>query len=231
MQEFSLLVWNVHKENRTKRFEQTLESLLERFSPDIVLFQEAVLDEKSALLANYLQENGKNIDLPNKTYGVLSASKFPIVEKEQIKTSYKEFFIATKKSLLITTYNIGETLVTVVNLHAINFVPHNIFQKELQKLQERLQTIDTPLIVAGDFNTWSQTRLDMIELFAKNLTLTFAKIEQNHHIKTFNDKPLDHIFYRSLTLKTAQAIDTKNISDHNALYALFEYNTITPPIE
>lgn len=221
MVSFSLLVWNVHKENRTKPFEQMLSSLLERLNPNIVLFQEAVLGQENTALKHYLQEDGKNIELPNKTFGVLSASQFPIVEKEQITTTYKEFFVATKKSLLITTHDIDGKLITAVNLHAINFVPHNLFQKELFTLQNKLKTIDTPLIVAGDFNTWSQSRLNMLQSFAQELNLTMAQIQHKQHLKTFNDKPLDHIFYRSLVLQKALAIDTGEISDHNALYAVF----------
>ena len=222
METFSLLVWNVHKENHTKPFEAMLTSLLERFTPDIVLFQEALLDQPSVPLNEFSKVNGKNIDLPNKSFGVLSASKFPIIEKEQINSTYKEFFIATKKTLLITTHDIQGALLTVVNLHAINFVPHTLFNQELTKLQKRLDSIQTPLIIAGDFNTWSDKRLEILHKFADTLSLTQANIEHNHHIKSFNDRALDHIFFRELHLKDAQAIDTQNISDHNALYACFK---------
>ena len=222
--QFGLLVWNLHKENGTKSFNKTLLSLLQKFDPDILLFQETNLNANTLPLAKFHQENNANITLPTKSYGVLNASKFPIIEKEKLLTRYHEFFIATKKSLLITTHKIDDKLLKVVNLHAINFVPHSIFKKELHTLEKKLQNINTPLIVAGDFNTWSKTRLEILKRFVQNLDLKQANIENSSHIKCYRKKPLDHILYRSLHLRKATAIDTKNVSDHNALYALFEYN-------
>ncbi len=220
MKPFSVLVWNVHKENTTKEFENTLQSLLENYNPDIVLFQEAVLQDHNNL-KGYAKEHSDNIKLPHKTFGVLSASKFDIIEKDDITTTYKEFFVATKKTLLITTHKIFDKTVTVVNIHAINFVPQKLFEKELNRLYEKLKYIDTPLIIAGDFNTWSKKRLSFLNDFAKHLGMNLAEIKDAHNIKCFGNKPLDHILYKNVTLKEAFAIDTKNVSDHNAILALF----------
>lgn len=221
---FGLLVWNVHKENTSQPFKKTFSSLLQRFEPDILLLQEVVLNEEILHTKEFHQEKGANIVLPTVSYGVLSASKVPILNKERLQTQYKEFFIATKKSLLITTHSIANHSLTVVNLHAINFVPHIVFKIELKILEKKLHHINTPLIVAGDFNTWSKRRLKTLQSFAQKLGLEIAHLEDCQHIKSYQGKQLDHILYRSLTLQKAMAVDTQDVSDHNALYALFEYN-------
>lgn len=222
MQQFSVLVWNLHKENHTDRFTSTLSALLQEYEPDIVLFQEVALHQHIPLLSHYNQTTHNNIQFANNSFGVLSASKLPIVEKQKITTHYKEFYIATKKSLLITTHLLDNHPVTVVNTHAINFVPHSVFEKELHRLMDRLSIINHPLIVTGDFNTWSDTRLNLLKSFATQLSLQPAEIEQQHHIKSFYQKPLDHLLYSKLSLQKAIAIDTKDVSDHNPIYGVFE---------
>ena len=77
------------------------------------------------------------------------------------------------------------------------------------------------MIVVGDFNSWSNKRVNILEAFKSELSLTKAEVSMSHHIKHIFYKPLDHVFYRELDLVQAEAIDTKKISDHNPIYAKF----------
>ncbi len=43
------------------------------------------------------------------------------------------------------------------------------------------------------------------------------------HIKAYRKQPLDFIFYRDLWLKEAQAINIREVSDHNPIYARFAF--------
>ena len=61
-----------------------------------------------------------------------------------------------------------------------------------------------------------------LEGFKEALSLQKALIQEEHHVKHIFSKPIDHIFYRELRLIKAEAIDTKKVSDHNPLYAVFE---------
>ena len=225
-QSFSVLCWNVHKEMGEAAFERAFSHLLTRYDPHLLLLQEAVLEPHAMhSLTHYNLASVKNIDFTKKGYGILSASRFELLCEVPIKTESRELYCMTKKSLLITAHPLGEREVLhVVNLHAINFVSHRVFLYELGRLKEYLQQIDTPLIVAGDFNTWSVKREKHLEAFAAMLGLERVEMEDAHHIKRLWEKPLDHIFYRELKLLRARAIDTKKVSDHNPIWAEFRYN-------
>ena len=223
---FALISWNVHKEMGQAAFEKSFAKLLAKYDPHLVLLQEAVLEPHTMhLLAHYNLASVKNIDFTKKGYGVLSASRFELLCEVPLKTESRELYCMTKKSLLLSAHAISENAILhVVNLHAINFVSHRVFMYELQRLLERLMEIKTPLIVAGDFNTWSKKRQKHLEEFAAALGLKRVEMEDAHHIKSHWKKPLDHIFYRDLELLRARAIDTKKISDHNPIWAEFRYN-------
>ena len=131
--------------------------------------------------------------------------------------------IATCKSQLISQHRLSNgKLLYMVNLHAINFVSLKSFTLELEKIKRELQHYSGAMIIGGDFNNWSTKRVKVLEAFQKDLSLEKADIDAYHHIKHVFSKPLDHIFYRGITLLKAEAIDTKKVSDHNPIYATFQ---------
>ncbi len=220
---FSLLCWNVHKEMGRPPFDETFRYLLHRYRPDLLALQEAVLDPRTARrLPGYNYAAALNIGMGRKAFGVLSAGRCRFTQTVGIKTARREMHIATRKSLLITVHPLRNgTQLTVVNLHAINFVSGAIFIEETERLLEHLRPVRGALIVTGDFNTWSKKRLLYLETFAATIGLSAAKIADGHHIKQLFDKPLDHLYYRDLQLEEARAIDTGKVSDHNPIYAKF----------
>lgn len=220
---FTLISWNVHKEMGKPAFEAALESLLHRCGADLVLLQEAVLDRfTQTSLPGYNYSAAVNLDLRYKQYGVLTAALCPIRDVFSLKTNRREMHFATKKSLLVTTHPFSDGgILTAVNLHAINFVSAAVFVEEIERLIAVLQQREGPMIVSGDFNTWSRKRLDYLERFARAINLFPAVFENGHYIKRRFAKPLDHVYYRGLTLESAEAVDTRNVSDHNPIIATF----------
>lgn len=220
---FGLLCWNVHKEMGQRPFDQTFHALQEHHRPELVLLQEAVIDPFTPdLLPHYAFASAVNIGMRRKDYGVLTAVRSTIKEAISLKTHHRELRMTTRKSLLITSHPVGEAAeLTVVNLHAINFVPASLFNKEIERLLLQLQHVNGPLIVAGDFNTWNRKRLEYVHTFAERADLICAKLDDAHHVKRRFTKPLDHLFYRGLKLNGACAIDTGPVSDHNPIVASF----------
>lgn len=221
----TLLSWNTHKELGQKAFNDTFSALLQQYSPQLVLLQEAVLDRHTQhYFEGYDIATAVNIDLRQRQYGVLTASAGAIDASLELKTQNRELRFATKKSLLISSHSLadGRTL-TAVNLHAINFVSANIFVEEINRLVETLRGRTGPMIVTGDFNTWNKKRMEYVDGFAMTINLSPAKIVNHHHIKRRFAKPLDHLYYRELTLARAEAVDTKRVSDHNPIIATFDY--------
>ncbi|MDY0233556.1 MAG: endonuclease/exonuclease/phosphatase family protein [Sulfurimonas sp.] len=220
---FSLLSWNIHKENLNPKFKLTLKELLEENSVDFLLFQEYKIDKSyDIIIDQYNYATAPNIETKKHLYGVLTASKATIAHKTAYLSKTKEFFLATKKANLITHHHFkdGSPLI-IVNLHAINFVNAKMFKAELDMLYELLYGLDCAVIVSGDFNNWGAKRIRALEEFEYSLGYQRALIEDAKHIKQFLKKPIDHIFYKNLDLLHAKAIDTKKISDHNPLIAKF----------
>jgi len=222
--EFSLLVWNIHKENQQLAFQEKLSELLHDKPSDFILFQEVKYPKSSPYnFKNYSYAIASNIETSKNIYGVLTAAKVAFEKIDSNLTTQQELGLATRKSLQITQHRLsnGEPL-NIVNLHAINFVSLKSFTLELEKIKVELFKYNGAMIIGGDFNNWSKKRVKVLESFQKELSLEKADIDEYHHIKHIFSKPLDHIFYRGVTLIKAEAIDTKKISDHNPIYAQFQ---------
>ena len=222
---FSLLVWNIHKENQQHHFIQTLDTLLLDYPSDFLLFQEVKHPKKRQYaLKEYSYALASNIETSKNIFGVTTAAKVAFESVQTSISSTREMGgIATHKSLLITEHRLSNGQnIYIVNLHAINFVSLKSFTLELAKISKVLSSYEGSMIIGGDFNNWSKRRVTALEHFQKSLGLQKAEIQEAHHVKAVFSKPLDHIFYRGLTLIKAKAIDTKSVSDHNPIYARFK---------
>jgi endonuclease/exonuclease/phosphatase (EEP) superfamily protein YafD len=221
---FSLLLWNVHKENQTKKFLTKFSALMQKYPSDILLFQEVKYPNKATF---FLHEHSfalaGNMQTSKNTFGVLTAMRSSFDRILTYLSTKKELGCISHKSFLISRHTLcnGKSLY-LVNLHAVNFVPFSSFKYEMQKIAKVLTAFEGALIVAGDFNNWSSKRLQFLSAFVDELHLKTLDVQDAHHIKHIFHKKIDHIFYRGLTLHYAQAIDTGNISDHNPIYAVFE---------
>jgi len=222
---FSLLSWNVHKEMGRAAFDKTFRALLETATPELILLQEAKLDTNTpGYFPGYNVSAAINIDLRYRQFGVLTAAKSPFHDTVGLKTNRREMHFATRKSLLITTHPFEDgSELTAVNLHAINFVSSTVFVEEIDRLRTLLQSRGGPLVVTGDFNTWSRKRMEYLGEFAHSIDLIPAAFINDHHIKQRFSKPLDHLYYRGLTLIAAEAVDTAKVSDHNPILATFRH--------
>jgi len=221
---FSLLCWNIHKENLHQGFHAKLDSLLLEYSSDFLLFQEYKLPKhKPHKLKDFSYAMAANIETQGHVYGLLTASYFGFDAKQIERTHQREFLITTRKSMLLTSHSFcdGDVL-HIVNIHGINFVSFKSFTKELKKIESILKMYSGAMIVCGDFNNWSKKRMKALEDFKEALSLQKTLIKEEHHIKHIFDKPIDHIFYKGLRLISAEAINTKKVSDHNPLHAVFK---------
>ena len=163
-----------------------------------------------------------NIETSKHLYGVMTAARIKFETVETKLTTKREVGVMTHKSQLITKHRLpnGQTL-HIVNIHAINFVSAKLFIHEMEMIKEKVKQIEGPVIIGGDFNNWTDKRAHLIEEYREELGFKQAEIIEKRHIKHLFAKPLDHIFYRGITLLHAEAIDTGRVSDHNPIYATF----------
>lgn len=221
--ELGIMCWNTQKLTLSPEFQLCLTQLLAQFPTRLLLLQEAKLALSQRLqLDGWSYAVSPNIQTPSHLFGVLTAGQCAFDDITTVLSQGRELRFATHKSQVITHHPLqgGDTLL-VANIHAINFVRHGQFNQEIAVLRQVLLQHEGPLIVAGDFNVWSRSRRLYLAQFCRAMGLKKAVMEDAKYIKTYRRQPLDFIFYRDLTLRSAIAINTPTVSDHNPIYAQF----------
>ncbi|MGF1716377.1 endonuclease/exonuclease/phosphatase family protein [Photobacterium chitinilyticum] len=217
--EFTVSVWNIYKQQR-----ENWRTALESFSQDseLVLLQEASLNTD---LRDYLDDSVWKVRMANAfkfmntPAGVMNLSS--VNAKSTCAYLAMEPWLRLPKSALLSEFALsdGSTLI-VVNLHGVNFaVGLDEYQEQLDSLRAVLGVHSGPIILAGDFNTWRQARIEVVNRFAESLGLRDVQLRKDQRIKVFG-KPLDHLYYRDLRLVRAEAPKT-DASDHNPIIASF----------
>jgi len=217
---FSLLSWNM-KKGMKEGWEEDFRRL--SYNKDLLIIQEVCLTDA---MRTSLQKVHHHWDLAlafeyrdNKT-GVLTASK---VEPGFLCTfRNKEPLIRIPKTILITRYPLsgGNQVLMVANVHLINFtltVSH--FRAQLKQLEKILSKHPGPLIVSGDFNTWNDERMAVVDNIASILDMKAVTFSENYRSTVFGNN-VDHIYYRGLELIEALSVKTTT-SDHNPLIVKF----------
>ena len=221
---FSLLLWNIHKENQKQHFKKHFTVLLQKYPSDILLFQEVKYPkEVTFFFENYSYSLAANMETRQNSFGVMTAARCSFDTVSPSLSTKKELGFISHKSILISQHRLcNGSILTLVNMHAINFVSNKSFTHEIQRLKTEISKLDGALILAGDFNTWNKQRQRALQTFTEELHLSKLDIEDSHHIKKIFTQSIDHIYYRGLKALSATAIDTQHISDHNPIHALFE---------
>lgn len=191
---------------------------------ELVLLQEAVLQGGIAQpfhLASGLEWiMAQNIGVgPGITTGPKTGSRVSALSSRVVKTLDREPLVATPKTFLITTYPFAGQTLLVLNVHAINLVSTAAFARQIEQIIGPVHDHKGPCIVAGDFNTWNESRWHLLQKAMTTLGLTRvpAAAPQWRH---FN-QVLDHVFYRDLRLVNARALLNVKSSDHVPLWAEF----------
>jgi len=218
---FSLLVWNVLKEMKSG-----WEADFRRFAgnKDLIIIQEAYL---TPALREILASKHYNWDLATAfeykkiKAGVLTASG--IEPAFVCSFREKEPLIRIPKTMLITRYPLSDRsqFLLVVNVHLINYTPSvSQLRVQLQKIEQVLSKHQGPLIVCGDFNTWSDQRMTVVNTVAGRLNLKAVTFNKDNRSLVFGH-PVDHVYYRGLELVEAVSTEVKT-SDHNPLQIKFK---------
>ena len=217
----TLVNWNIYKGQKSGWIGDLL-----RISSgsDILLLQEAVL---AGGLVDFLQIRGLYWNF-NKAFhhkgvgtGVLIASK--VRPEEHCGTRNAEPVIGLPKTALINSFAIqgtGERLI-VANIHGINFTLGTAAYKEqFGEIINILKRHVGPILVAGDFNNWTEKRNAIVDGLVEELGLTALSFEDDERSIFFGD-PVDHILYRGL-VPVAETTYEVTSSDHNPIAVTFK---------
>ena len=217
---FRLLSWNVYK-GRDRDWPETLS----RLGPgqDLILLQEAHLTEPFRRTLERLElqwSMAHAFDYRGSATGVLTATR-TLVPQSCLQRD-TEPLLRTPKSVLVSRHELEGTgmELLLVNLHGINLTTGTDgYREQLVTLAALLRRHPGPLILAGDFNNWSDRRTEILHEVAAGLDLVPLSFPEDRRSRHWGE-PVDHIFYRGLVVLSAETIET-SASDHNPLLAEF----------
>ena len=218
--QLDILVWNIYKQNRDN-WQQVLEKL--STGKQLLILQEASMTDE---FKHWLVE-GQWFGNQVRAFKALGsgAGVINIAKQAPIRAcayTQTEPWLRLPKSALYSDYNLsnGQVLV-VINIHAINFtLGTEEYTTQLTQLEMALNKHKGPILFAGDFNSWSEERLNVIQQTLRKAELIEVKYDPDQRTQFLNGLPLDHVFYRGLILKSAEAPES-DASDHNPLLVSF----------
>ena len=221
--EYSVLVWNIYKQARSGFYQEA--DFIKDF--DITLLQEI---NETRSWKSFLNNFDVDYNFAISFYDDGIASGVGVFSKVQLskvwfdRSSAREPVIKTPKMTIMGELNIHgrEDKLMVVSIHGINFVRNKFFNGQIHAIVEKLRAHQGPMIWAGDFNTWNKSRLWYMNYRLQELKLVKVKLKDDHYIKRFTGKPLDHVFARGLEVSNASALNRKESSDHNPMVFDFE---------
>lgn len=225
----AILNWNIYKSQRDNWRTDFQQFIAGR---DIVIIQEAMIQ---ADLTEALKTNDYNWNLNPGFYykdvatGVLTASRAKAVEKSGLRTT--EPLLRLPKATLVSRYKLQGTSkqLLVANIHSVNFtLGLKAYAAQLHALKEVLAQHDGPIILAGDFNSWSEKRLHIVEQMMSDLSLQSLSYANHNRTRVFG-REIDHVFYRGMDPVT---IETREVtsSDHNPIMVTFRLSDNRDPL-
>jgi endonuclease/exonuclease/phosphatase (EEP) superfamily protein YafD len=216
----AFLNWNIYKGNG-ENWQQDLSGFAQ--SHDLMTIQEAMLDEElTALLErhdfNWVMNTAFHFN--GTAAGVMTVAGADAVYSCGFKV--EEPLIQIPKSTLVSYYTIegSEKRLLVANIHGINFTfGVSVYRQQMERLYDAIKSHDGPMIVAGDFNSWSDDRMIEVSELINKLSLSNIEYPVNNKTHVFGNA-IDHVFYRQLELVSNRVLQVSS-SDHNPISVNF----------
>jgi len=216
----AFLNWNIYKGN-DEGWQRDLSAFSENH--DVMTIQEATLsDDMTTLLKahdlNWTMNTAFYLD--GTAAGVMNVSNAGATHSCGFKVN--EPLIWIPKSALISYYPIDGSAekLLVANIHGINFtLGLSDYREQMDKLYDAVKYHDGPMIVAGDFNSWSDDRMAVVNQLVKKLKLSALKYSVNNKTHLFGNA-IDHVFYRQLE-PLHHHVTQVSSSDHNPISVNF----------
>jgi len=216
----AFLNWNIYKGNGDD-WQNDLSTFAKNH--DVMTIQEAMLNDEMTML---LQTYGFNWIMNTAFYlngtatGVMNVASTTAIHSCGFKVD--EPLIGIPKSTLVSYYLLdgSDEKLLVANIHGINFtLGVSSYSDQLDKLYDAIKNHDGPMIVAGDFNSWSDSRRAVVDLLVERLELSELEYSVNNKTHVFGNA-IDHVFYRQLEPLNYQ-VQQVSSSDHNPISVNF----------
>lgn len=220
----AFLNWNIYKGN-AEGWQQDLSSFAQNH--DVMAIQEATLDgEFTGLLEKYDFNWIMNTAfyLNGTAAGVMTVANSNAVHSCGFKVT--EPLLRIPKATLVSYYQINgsDKKLLVANIHGINFTfGVSTYHQQLDELYDAIKHHEGPMIVAGDFNSWSDDRMSLVSEMINKLSLSRIEYSVNYKTHVFGNA-IDHVFYRQLELVSNQVLQVSS-SDHNPISVNFRLSS------
>jgi endonuclease/exonuclease/phosphatase (EEP) superfamily protein YafD len=175
--------------------------------------------------------------------GVLTASKTGPFQATRMKSRKREFGITVPKAAMASYHPMpNREVLLAVNVHCLNFerCGTKAISDQLADIRRIMSLHDGPIVFAGDFNTWSRARyqvvLDLAEEFSLHEVESFIDHRKtgdqgsslmNRLFGIDKELALDRVFYRGLVPMACEVLDYDS-SDHRALMVTFDISSPNP---
>ena len=209
----NVVSWNIHR-NADAGWQADLARFAQ--SSDVVILQEATLtaelrDQLSSAKRVWTHADAWAFDGINS--GVLTAAAAPPATACVQRAA--EPLISLPKSALIAWYRIDgrKESLAVANVHSVNFtLDLTVYQRQIENVIDVLEAHRGPIILAGDFNTWTPIRVKVLEDAAARIGLVEAKPRRGERSR-FMGMHADYLFVRGLDVDDVWVEDVTS-SDH-----------------
>lgn len=214
--ELHCLIWNVYKGARQKEFSHEAKAFIQ--GKDLVLLQEVVADESMPTLLeqicpHWTFQMAQSFRMrQGHSTGVLIGGHTRPNGVSFIRSTEREFFFFTPKMTLFAEFLWNGSKVLVVCTHVVNFVTTGAFTKSIYEICERIKSHDGPVVMAGDFNTWSVKRSLILKQILGDVGLRQIDFEKDERLLQ-----LDHVFVRGISVQFAKILSHSVGSDHYPL--------------
>ena len=213
---FTVASWNIRKGIDA----QWIETVRDLSNPaDLVLLQEGYIPNELERLGFVGSEQwfAPGYLTTNKQTGVLTAAAVDVLMHCQVTAM--EPWLGTPKAMAVTDFAArgSAEVLRVINVHGVNFeLGEENLTAQLQMLQPYLEDHKGPLILAGDFNTWSDGRTKALMTLAGRFNLHAVEFAPDARTTALS-YPLDHILLRDLAVLES-GVTVTDRSDHNLLW-------------
>jgi endonuclease/exonuclease/phosphatase (EEP) superfamily protein YafD len=233
---FTLVTWNAQK-GRHERFRSDLRKLVADAGPLLVFLQEARADlvDESPLVGSFAR--GWRYPWPGGvTIGVLTLSWSMPIRLLSLHSRWREFLVTAPKVALVSEHRLADgSSLLALNVHLLNFERWSTFmlRAQLEELRAVMGDHVGPILLAGDFNGWSERRLALVEQTVREVGLdevgSFGVGRRTGDLgwSVLNwlfgvdpSLPLDRVYYRGLEPGEVEVLPYAS-SDHSALLVPF----------
>jgi endonuclease/exonuclease/phosphatase (EEP) superfamily protein YafD len=214
----NILVWNIYK-GANKSWKSDFYELSNE--KDILMLQEVYLNTKMKDTFSFMDWFHFSmatawIDKKDKhtASGVGTATKGLPFKTIWQRSHYREPVIKTPKMTLFTKYKLAgvDQELLVGNIHAINFVRAFKLRHMLDEAAKVMAVHDGPAIFAGDFNTWTKTKINNMNKVFKQLGYVKVAFENDYRKAMFGNV-LDYAWVKNLKVLESKVPRVKG-SDH-----------------